>query len=47
MFDKGVGNDPHALEYVPECYKTQNICNIAVDTRPSTTEHVPDRVKTQ
>ena len=25
MHKKAVGNYPHAVEFVPECYKTQNI----------------------
>ena len=36
MCNKAVANYPHALEIVPECYKTQNMCVKAVDTCPST-----------
>ena len=36
MPDKAVYNYPHALEFLPECYKTQKICNKAVDTYTST-----------
>ena len=47
MCNKAVDNYPHALEFVPECYKTQNICDKAVDTYPSTTQFVPECQKTQ
>ena len=40
MCDKAVDNCPHALEFVPECYKTQKMCDKAVDTDPSTIECV-------
>ena len=42
MCDKIVGNYPHALEFVPECYKTQKMCDKAVNTYPSITEYVPN-----
>ena len=41
MCNKAVENYPHALEYVPECYKTQKMCNKAVNTNPSTIKFVP------
>ena len=46
---KVVKNYPHALEFVPKCYKTQkiNICDKAVDTYPSTIKFVPECYKTQ
>ena len=31
-----------ALYFVPECYKTQKMCDKAVDTYPSTLEFVPE-----
>ena len=39
-----VKNYPHALEFVPKCYKTQkiNICDKAVYTYPSTIKFVPE-----
>ena len=30
MCDKGIYNNPHALKFVPDCYKTQEMCNKAV-----------------
>ena len=36
MCNKAVDNYPHALEFVPECYKTQKVCDKAVDTYPAT-----------
>ena len=46
---KVIKNYPHALEFVPKCYKTQkiNICDKAVDTYPSTIKFVPECYKTQ
>ena len=29
MRDKAVDNYPHTLEFLPECYETQEICNKA------------------
>ena len=46
MRDKAAGNYPHALEFVPECYKAQNLCDKAVDTHPSTIKYVPECYKT-
>ena len=36
MCNKAVDNYPHALEFVPKCYKTQNMCDKAVNIYPST-----------
>ena len=38
MCNKVVDNYLHALEYVPDCYMTQNMRDKAVNTHPSTTE---------
>ena len=35
MCNKAVDNYPHALEFVPECYTTQKICDKAFNTYPS------------
>ena len=32
MSNKAVKNYPHALEFVPECYKTHKMCDKAVNT---------------
>ena len=32
MCDKAVGNYPHTLEFAPDYYKTQKMCNNAVNT---------------
>ena len=42
MCNKAVENYLHALEFVPECYKTQNMCDKAVNTYPATIEFVPE-----
>ena len=44
MCNKAVQNYPHALEFVPECYKTQNMCDKAVNTYPFTIKFVPEFV---
>ena len=36
MCSKAVNNYPHALEFVPECYKIHKMCDKAVDTHPPT-----------
>ena len=36
MCNQAVDNYVHALEFVPECYKTQEMCDKAVNTYPST-----------
>ena len=35
MCNEAVDNYPHAFEFVPECYKTQKVCDKGVDTYPS------------
>ena len=47
MCDKSVESYPHALEFVPECYKNKKKGDKAVDAYPSTTEYIPDRFNTQ
>ena len=42
MCNKAVDNYPHALEFAPECYKTQIICDKAVDIHPPTIKLVPE-----
>ena len=32
MCDKAVDTYPSAIQFVPECYNTQKICDKAVDT---------------
>ena len=46
MCDKAVENYSHALEFAPECYKTQKICDKAVYTHPSTIKFVPECYET-
>ena len=38
---------PYALEFVPECYKTQKMCDKALDIYPSTIKLVPVCYKAQ
>ena len=35
MFDKSVDNNPHALKFLPDCYKTQIMWNEAIKDYPS------------
>ena len=37
---------PGELEFVPDCYKTQKMCNKAVDTYPSALQFVTGQYKT-
>ena len=46
MSNKVVDNCPHALEFVPECYKNQKKCEKAVDTYPSSIQFVPECLMT-
>ena len=41
MYNKAIGNYPHALQFVPNCYVTRQICDKAVNTHPSTMQLVP------
>ena len=34
--NKAVDNYPHASEFVPECYKTQEMCDKVLNTHSST-----------
>ena len=47
MCIKEVDNYPHTLEFVPESYKTQKICDKVVNTYPSTMKFVPECFMTQ
>ena len=47
MCNKVIENYLHALEFVPECYKTQKNCNKAVNTYPSSITYVPECYKIQ
>ena len=37
MCNKAVDNYSHALEFIPECYKTQKTCDEVENTKSSTT----------
>ena len=41
--DKAVDNYTHVLEFVPDCYMTQKMCDKAVETHPFTIEDIPDQ----
>ena len=45
MDNKVVDNYPHALEFVPDCFKTQKTCNKTVDTYPFEIQYFLDRYK--
>ena len=47
MCNKAVDNYHHALEFVPECYKTLKMCGKAVNTYHSTIKFVPECFMTQ
>ena len=45
--NKAVDKYPHALEVVPECYKTHKMCDKAANTYPPTIKFVPKCFLTQ
>ena len=47
MRDKVVDNYSWILEFVPDWYRTQKMCDKDVNTHPSTIEYVPDQFKAQ
>ena len=47
MYNKAVDNYRHALQFVPECYKTLYMCYKAIDTYSALTKFVPECYKTQ
>ena len=47
MRNIAVDNYPHALEFVSESYKSQNMCDKAVSTYPSAIKFVPECYTTQ
>lgn len=46
MCNKSVNNYAHALEFVSECYQTQEVGHKVVNTYPSATQLVLDQFKT-
>ena len=42
MSNKAVDNYPHPLEFVPDCYMTQEMCDKVVNTHSYTIEFVPE-----
>ena len=42
MCDKPILENPHALEFVPECYKTQKMRDEALNTYLPTIKFVPE-----
>ena len=47
MCNAAVDNYPHALEFVPEWHKTQNMCDKTINTYPSTIKFVHEYFMTQ
>ena len=47
MCSKVVNTYPHALEFVPECYKAQQMCDTNIDSYVSTIKFVPKSFMTQ
>ena len=41
MGNKAIDNHANVLEFVPNYYKTQKICNNAINTSPSAIQFVP------
>ena len=47
MYDKAVDECPWSFEYLPDRFKTQEMCNKAVDKYTWLFKYVPDIFKTQ
>ena len=45
--NKAVDNYPNSLDVLPECYKTQNVCDKAVDSPLSAIQFVSEYNKAQ
>ena len=42
-----VEKNPFLLKYIPDKYKTEDMCNNAVNSKPWVLQYVPDQFKTQ
>ena len=42
MCDKAILENGRLLEFVPDCYKNQQMCDKAVDNNPQKLKFVPD-----
>ena len=47
MCNKAVDDYPNALEFFPECYKTQRMCDKTSNTHTSAIKFVPESFMTQ
>ena len=47
MYNKAVENYPHALEFFPECYETQKMCDKVVNRYFFVFDSIADKDKTQ
>ena len=47
MYNKAAGTYPSAIHFVPECYKSQEMCDKAVDTCPFAFDSIPNQYFTQ
>lgn len=47
MCYKATDNCSHVLEFVPNCHKTQKMCNNAVDAYPFWRQFIPDQKDTR
>ena len=47
MWDKVVSTHSSTIQFVPECYKTQKMCDEAFDLSFLAYFHIPDGYKTQ
>ena len=45
-YNKRVSREPHSLEFLPDGYKTQEICNKAVEADPCILKFVPVHLRT-
>ena len=47
LCDKDILENGERLKSVPDCHKTQEMCNIAVDNYPHALEFLPECIMTQ
>ena len=47
MCNEATGSYPHTIEFVLDCYMTQEMCDKIANTQSSTMQFVPECYKTQ
>ena len=45
MCDKGVSTHSSTIQFIPECYKTQELCYKVISDDPFSIRYAPDQYK--